>query len=229
MVAEETWGHFSPFRLPRDEDNGHRPRGGPAPRPAPPAQVGPGRSIPEPGAGGGRGAPLPPPSPALPAPRRTHLPITSQSSYTSSNSTSSSAMVRAGGLSPRGGGPGDARLPRRSAPTATTVNPGRSQRRPPARAGLPRPRRDSPLLPLLLRLLPRPPPLPARVAPPAPPPPARPLPPALSRGSRRAAPAQRGGAGAMEGIGAAGSAGSLPRRAGAGRAFPGGRERREGG
>ncbi|XP_057901570.1 uncharacterized protein LOC131096953 [Melospiza georgiana] len=31
-------------------------------------------------------------------------------------------MVRAGGLSPRGGGPGDARLPRRSAPTATTAH-----------------------------------------------------------------------------------------------------------
>ncbi|XP_077637805.1 uncharacterized protein LOC110474871 [Lonchura striata] len=38
MVAEETWGHFSPFRLPCDEDGGHRPRGGgPGPRTDPPA------------------------------------------------------------------------------------------------------------------------------------------------------------------------------------------------
>lgn len=191
MVAEETWGHFSPFRLPCDEDGGHRPRGGPGPRTDPPAaaatQVGTGRSIPVPGAGVGRGATLPLPSPALPAPRRTHLPITSQSSYTSSNSTSSSAMVRAGGLSPKGGGPGDARLPRRSAPTATTVNPGRSQRRPPARgsrgrAGTPRSCRSSSASCRGRRRSPR------VSHPPRPRPP-----PALSRGSRRAAPAQRGG------------------------------------
>lgn len=234
MVAEETWGHFSPFRLPCDEDGGHRPRGGTRTPHGPAGGDSGGSRAEHPRARCGRGAqgsaPPAQPSPALPAPRRTHLPITSQSSYTSSNSTSSSAMVRAGGLSPRGGGPGDARLPRRSAPTATTVNPGRSQRRPPARgsrgrAGTPRSCRSSSASCRGRRRSPR------VSHPPRPrlPPPSRPLPPALSRGSRRAAPAQRGGAGAMEGIGAGGSAGSLPRRAGAGRAFPGGRERREGG